>query len=167
MILRHQISCIWWCTSPIHSGVLIFITLGFYLHLEHLHSFWKRFYGLTQRAKTDFNKKSGTKQKTIKTLLYKPQGFKWTINENPPTREIFWDQILVSWPGIEPGTSGLQVKRTTNWANGKKGFRAKKLGILNSKIVPGSIPGRETTIWSQKLYRVGGFSFIVHLNPWG
>ena len=84
---------------------------------------------LSQRAKTDLNKKSGTKQKTIKTLLYKPQGFKWTINENPPTQEIFWNQIFVSRPGIEPGASGLQVKRTTNWANRTKGFAAKNLGI--------------------------------------
>ena len=62
-----------------------------------------------QHAQMDLNKKSKPKQKTIKSLIYKSQGFKWTINENPPTLEFFCDQILVSRPGIEPGTSGLEV----------------------------------------------------------
>ena len=74
---------------------------------------WKKIsmpkFVFTQHAQTDLNKKSKPKQKTIKSLIYNPQGFKWTINENPPTREFFCDQILVSRPGIEPGTSGLEV----------------------------------------------------------
>ena len=43
-------------------------TLLYFLFSKEVHD--------SQRAKTDLNKKSGTKQKTIKTLLYKPQGFK-------------------------------------------------------------------------------------------
>ena len=56
----------------------------------------------------DLNKKSEPKQKTIKTLKYNLQGIKITINENPPTQEFFC-QILVSRPGIELGTIGLEV----------------------------------------------------------
>ena len=62
----------------------------------------------SQHAQMDLNKKSEPKQKTIKTLEYNPQGFKITINENPPCRNFFC-QILVYRPGIEPGTLGLEV----------------------------------------------------------
>ena len=45
--------------------------------------------GWSQHAKLDLNKKSEPKQKTIKTLKHNPQGFKITINENPPTVDFF------------------------------------------------------------------------------
>ena len=42
---------------------------------------------MTQGAKMDLNTKSLPKQKTIKSLIYKTEGFQITINENPPRRK--------------------------------------------------------------------------------
>ena len=67
---------------------------------------------VTQGAKMDLNTKSLPKQKTIKSLIYKTQGFQITINENPPTRGNFFDKFWFSQAGIEPWTpwtSGLEV----------------------------------------------------------
>ena len=68
--------------------------------------FWGSFPQYTQM---DLNTKSKPKQKTIKSLIYKTQGFQITINENPPTREIFFNKFWLSRAGIEPGTFGLEV----------------------------------------------------------
>ena len=42
----------------------------------------------TQPAKTDFNKKSLPRQKTIQNFTINAQGFRKTKNENPPKWEI-------------------------------------------------------------------------------
>ena len=62
-----------------------------------------------QGAEMDLNTKSLPKQKTIKSLIYRTQGFQITINENPPTWEIFFNKFWLSRAGIEPGTLGLEV----------------------------------------------------------
>ena len=62
-----------------------------------------------QGAKMDLIKRSLPKQKSIKSLIFIPQGFQITINENPPTREIFFNKFWLSRAGIEPGTLGLEV----------------------------------------------------------
>ncbi len=64
---------------------------------------------LSQCAEMDLNTKSLPKQKTIKSLIYRTQGFQITINENPPTQEIFFNKFWLSQAGIEPGTFGLEV----------------------------------------------------------
>ena len=64
---------------------------------------------VTQGTKMDLNTKSLPKQKTTKSVIYKTQGFQLTINENPPTREIFFDKFWFSRAGIEPGTFGIDV----------------------------------------------------------
>ena len=43
---------------------------------------------LTQPVKTELNKKSLPKQKTIQNFTIDAQGFRKTKNENPPTWEI-------------------------------------------------------------------------------
>ena len=50
---------------------------------------------MAKGAKMDVNTKSLPKQKTIKSLIYKTQGLKITINENPPTRGNFFDKFFV------------------------------------------------------------------------
>ena len=44
---------------------------------------------IAQGAEMDLNTKSWPKQKTIKSLIYKTQGFQITINENPPCWKFF------------------------------------------------------------------------------
>ena len=63
----------------------------------------------SQHAQMDLNTKSWPKQKTIKSLMYKAQGFQITINENPPTWETFLDKFWFSPAGIELWTFGLEV----------------------------------------------------------
>ena len=64
---------------------------------------------VAQHPEMDLNTKSLPKQKTIKSLIYRTQGFQITINENPPTREIFFSKFWLSRAGIEPRTFGLDV----------------------------------------------------------
>ena len=47
-----------------------------------------------QHAQMDLNTKSWPKQKSIKSLIFIPQGFKRTINENPPMREFFLTDLV-------------------------------------------------------------------------
>ena len=46
-----------------------------------------------QGAKMDLIKRSLPKQKSIKSLMFIPQGFKRTINENPPRGKFFFDRF--------------------------------------------------------------------------
>ena len=64
---------------------------------------------MAQHAQMDLNTKSKPKQKTIKSLIYKTQGFQITIDENPPTQEIFFDKFWYPRAGIERRTFGLGV----------------------------------------------------------
>ena len=56
-----------------------------------------------QGTKMDLNTKSLPKQKTIKSLIYKTQGFQITINENPPMREIFFIKFWFTKQGSNHG----------------------------------------------------------------
>ena len=50
-----------------------------------------------------------TEQNAIKILKYNPQGFKITINENPPMVNFFVNKFWFPQPGIEPRAFGLEV----------------------------------------------------------
>ena len=59
------------------------------LLIQNKHSFVETIYfGYSQPAKIDLNKKSFPKQKTIQNFTIDAQGFRKTKNENPSTWEI-------------------------------------------------------------------------------
>ena len=57
----------------------------------------------SQGAKMDLIKRSLPKQKSFKSLIFIPQGFKRTLNENPPTREFFFDRFGLPEQGSNRG----------------------------------------------------------------
>ena len=59
-------------------------------------------------AKTDLNKKSFPKQKTIQNFTIGAQGFRKTRNENPPMQEISRSYQLTS---AGPSAHGWQIGR--------------------------------------------------------
>ena len=59
------------------------------LLIQNKHSFVETIYfGYSQPAKIDLNKKSFPQQKTIQNFTIDAQGFRKTKNENPPTWEM-------------------------------------------------------------------------------